>query len=103
MLPSAKPASTRRAKARSRKAALRPGTIVVTGSRLARPNFETLQPAVVINSAQIEARGFETLGQAINEQPSFGVPGASPVGGQAGSFGSGQSFVNFLGLGSSAR
>ena len=74
--------------------------IVVTGSRIARPNFETLQPTVVIDSAQIESRGFETLGQAINEQPSFGVPGASPVGGQAGSFGSGQSFVNFLGLGS---
>jgi len=74
--------------------------IVVTGSRIHRPNFETLQPAVVIDSAQIEARGFETLGQAINELPAFGVPGATPVGpGQAGSFGSGQSFVNFLGLG----
>ena len=58
--------------------------IVVTGSRIARPNFETLQPSVVIDSQQIESRGFETLGQAINEQPSFGVPGASPVGGQAG-------------------
>ena len=75
------------------------GAIVVTGSRIKRPNFETDQPVVVIDSAQIEARGFETLGQALNEQPSFGVPGASPVGGQAGSFGSGQSFVNFLGLG----
>ena len=75
-------------------------SIVVTGSRIPRPNFDTLQPAVVIDSQQIENRGFETLGQAINEQPSFGVPGASPVGAaQAGSFGSGQSFVNFLGLG----
>lgn len=74
--------------------------IVVTGSRIKRPNFETNEPVVVIDSAQIESRGFETLGQALNEQPSFGVPGASPVGGQAGSFGSGQSFVNFLGLGS---
>jgi outer membrane receptor protein involved in Fe transport len=74
--------------------------IVVTGSRIARPNYDTLQPAVVLDSQQIEARGFETLGQAINELPAFGVPGASPVGaGQAGSFGSGQSFVNFLGLG----
>jgi iron complex outermembrane recepter protein len=74
--------------------------IVVTGSRIQRPNFETLEPAVVIDSAQIEARGFETLGQAINELPAFGVPGATPVGpNQAGSFGSGQSFVNFLGLG----
>ncbi len=74
--------------------------IVITGSRISRPNFETLEPAVVLGSKEIEARGFETLGQAINEQPAFGVPGASPVGGQAGSFGSGQSFVNFLGLGS---
>jgi iron complex outermembrane receptor protein len=75
--------------------------IVVTGSRIPRPNFDTLQPSVIIDSEQIENRGFETLGQAINEQPAFGVPGASPVGaGQAGSFGSGQSFVNFLGLGS---
>lgn len=75
-------------------------TIVVTGSRIKRPNFETLQPAVVIDSELIESRGFETLGQAINEQPTFGVPGSSPVGAaQAGSFGSGQSFVNFLGLG----
>ena len=73
--------------------------LVVTGSRIPRPNFDTLQPSVIIDSEQIENRGFETLGQAINEQPSFGIPGASPVGGQAGSFGSGQSFVNFLGLG----
>jgi outer membrane receptor protein involved in Fe transport len=74
--------------------------IVVTGSRIKRPNFDTDQPIVVINSAEIESRGFETLGQAINEQPAFGVPGSSPVGAaQGGSFGSGQSFVNFLGLG----
>ena len=74
--------------------------VLVTGSRIARPNFDTDAPAVIISSEQIENRGFETLGQAINEQPAFGVPGASPVGAaQAGSFGSGQSFVNFLGLG----
>lgn len=74
--------------------------IVVTGSRIRRPNFETLQPSVVIDSAQIESRGFATIGDALNEQPSFGVPGSSPVGAnQGGSFGSGQSFVNFLGLG----
>ncbi len=75
------------------------GEIVVTGSRIARPNFDTVEPAVVVNSAQIEARGFETLGQALNELPAFGVPGNSPVGAQS-SFGAGQDFVNFLGLGS---
>lgn len=73
--------------------------ILVTGSRIARPNFDTIEPSVVVDSEQIESRGFETLGQALNEQPSFGVPGSSPVGGQS-SVGQGQSFVNFLGLGS---
>ncbi|WP_338466691.1 TonB-dependent receptor [Novosphingobium sp. ZN18A2] len=75
------------------------GMITVTGSRIARPNYDTVEPSIVISSEQIEARGFDTLGQALNEQPSFGVPGSSPVGGQS-DFGQGQSFVNFLGLGS---
>ncbi|MBV9884165.1 MAG: TonB-dependent receptor plug domain-containing protein, partial [Sphingomonadaceae bacterium] len=73
--------------------------IVVTGSRIARPNYDTVEPAVILDSQQLEDRGFETIGQALNELPSFGIPGSSPVGGQAGTFGSGQSFVNFLGLG----
>src|SRR6185437_2842459 len=47
-----------------------------------------------------EARGFQTVAQALNEQPSFGVPGASPEGFNQSSFGAGQSFVDFLGLGS---
>ena len=76
------------------------GTIVVTGSRIPRPNFDTIQPSVVIDSAAIEQRGFETVFQALNELPVFGVPGNSPVGaGQQGAFGTGQSFVNFFGLG----
>ena len=72
--------------------------IVVTGSRISRPNFDTVEPSVVLSGEQIETRGQETLGQALNELPAFGVPGSSPVGGQS-SFGPGQSFVNFLGLG----
>src|SRR3546814_1979055 len=63
--------------------------IIVTGSRIARANLDTVEPSVVVSSEDIEARGFETLGQALNEQPSFGVPGSSPVGGQSG-FGQGQ-------------
>ncbi|MGR4891433.1 TonB-dependent receptor domain-containing protein [Sphingopyxis sp. LARHCG72] len=75
-------------------------TIIVTGSRISRPNFDTVEPSVVISADQIESRGFETLGQALNELPAFGVPGSSPVGAAQSSFGPGQSFVNFLGLGS---
>jgi outer membrane receptor protein involved in Fe transport len=79
----------------------REGTIVVTGSRIPKPNFDTVEPSVVVTSAQIEARGFNTAAEALNELPTFGVPGNSPVGAsQSGEFGTGQSFVNFLGLGS---
>ena len=34
--------------------------IVVTGSRIPRPNFETVQPSTVLNSQAIEQRGFVT-------------------------------------------
>ena len=77
------------------------GSIVVTGSRIPKPNFDTVQPSVVLNSAAIEQRGLTNAADALNELPQFGVPGSSPVGAaQGGAFGSGQSFVNFLGLGS---
>ncbi|MBO9712876.1 TonB-dependent receptor [Sphingomonas sp.] len=75
------------------------GAIVVTGSRIRRANFDTVEPSVVLSSDDIERRGFTTLGQALNELPAFGVPGSSPVGGGQSPFGPGQSFVNFLGLG----
>ena len=73
--------------------------IIVTGSRIARSRNDTVEPVQTLSSAQIEARGFNTLGQALNELPSFGVADSSPVGTQS-SFGPGQSFVNFFGLGS---
>lgn len=74
--------------------------IVVTGSRIARRGIETSSPLEVVTSATLDARGFETVAQALNELPTFGVPGASPVGFNQSGFGAGQSFVNFLGLGS---
>ena len=73
--------------------------IVVTGSRIVRNGADTVQPVQVISSHDIESRGFTTLGQALSEQPAFGVADSSPVGTQS-SFGPGQSFVNFFGLGS---
>ena len=74
--------------------------IVVTGSRIARRGIETSSPLQVIDSKQLDARGYETVAQALNELPTFGVPGASPVGFNQSGFGAGQSFVDFLGLGS---
>ena len=76
------------------------GSIIVTGSRIPRANFDTIQPAVVLGGEQIEQRGYTNLADALEELPAFGVPGSSPVGaGQGGAFGSGQNFVNFFGLG----
>lgn len=74
--------------------------ILVTGSRIARKGLETASPIEVIDSKQLDARGYETIAQALNELPTFGVPGASPVGFNQSGFGAGQSFVDFLGLGS---
>lgn len=75
------------------------GDIIVTGSRIARRATDTVEPVLVLDSKAIESRGFSTLGQALSEQPAFGVADSSPVGAQS-SFGPGQSFVNFFGLGS---
>lgn len=74
--------------------------IVVTGSRISHREIEAASPLQVIDDKQLDARGFQTVAQALNELPTFGVPGASPVGFNQSGFGAGQSFVNFLGLGS---
>jgi outer membrane receptor for ferrienterochelin and colicin len=73
--------------------------IVVTASRLARAGFDTIQPALVVNSKEIQRRGYTNIGQALQELPAFGVAGNSAVGSQT-SFGAGQTFVDFFGLGS---
>ena len=73
--------------------------IIVTGSRIPRAGFDTVEPATVLGAAQIEARGYTNIGQALSELPAFGVPGSSPVGAQS-NFGAGQSFVDFFSLGS---
>lgn len=73
--------------------------IVVTGSRIARPELATTQPTTVIGAQQIEARGYTNVTQALQELPAFGPPGNSGVGAQS-SFGPAQSFVDFYGLGS---
>lgn len=74
--------------------------IVVTGSRIPRPNLETGQPTFTVDSQVIENRGYANIADALQELPQFGVPGSSRAGNaQAGAFGSGQSFINFFGLG----
>ncbi len=73
--------------------------IITTGSRIPRAGFDTLMPAIVLDSEFIQERGFTDIASALNEIPAFGVPGNSTQRNQS-SFSVGQNFVNFFGLGS---
>lgn len=72
--------------------------IIVTGSRIPRAEFESLQPASVIDRSALDLRAVTNVADAINEQVGFTVPGNSPIGLQGGAT-LGQNFVDFLGLG----
>jgi outer membrane receptor protein involved in Fe transport len=73
--------------------------VIVTGSRIYRSGFTTMQPVTVIESEFLEDRGASNLADIINELPAFGLPGNSTQGTQ-GLTGIGAEFVNFFGLGS---
>lgn len=72
--------------------------IVVTGSRIKRAGFDTLQPAVNLGSDFIDERGFANVADALNEIPAFGQP-TDGAGGQS-QQNLGQNFANAFGLGS---
>ncbi|HEX5182256.1 MAG TPA: TonB-dependent receptor [Allosphingosinicella sp.] len=74
--------------------------IVVTGTRIKRPGFDTLEAAFVTDANQIERRGYTSVAQALNETPGFVPSGVDPVGTGQGTFNAGQSFADFFGLGS---
>jgi iron complex outermembrane recepter protein len=73
--------------------------VTVTGSRIRRVVFDTLQPTLVLDRRSIEDQALVSIADAFAGLPAFGLPGNSPIGGQSG-VAVGQSFVNFLGLGS---
>ena len=72
--------------------------VVVTGSRIIRAGYDTLEPASVVTAEYIESRGLTNVADALNETPGFGA-GVTPEGGQS-TFGPGLNFVNRFGLGS---
>ncbi len=78
------------------------GDIVVTGSRIRRSGYDTVQPTTVLSAVTIEQRAANSIGEVLNELPGFGVPGQTPIGSSnsGGRVTTGQSFVNFFGLGS---
>jgi outer membrane receptor protein involved in Fe transport len=76
------------------------GEVVVTGTRIKRPGFDTLEAALSTSSKEIEQRGYDNIADALQDTPGFGIPGSSALAdGQArGTIA--QSYANFLGLGS---
>jgi len=73
--------------------------VVVTGSRIARPDLDRLEPTQIVSSATFDDRGYLDVGQALSELPAFSVMPSSAANTQAG-FGIAQSFVDLYGLGS---
>jgi iron complex outermembrane recepter protein len=74
--------------------------VVVTGSRIARPEFDNLQPTVTIDSKFLDQRGSLDIGQALSELPAFAIQPSSAANAPQGTFGIAQSFVDLYGLGS---
>ncbi|PAX08809.1 TonB-dependent receptor domain-containing protein [Sphingomonas lenta] len=76
--------------------------VIVTGSRIPRPETSGVLPGVQVDSVQIQTRGFTNALEVVNDIPLVG-PGASPLtgnnGGQAASLGAG--FIDLLDLGTS--
>ncbi|HEY8003062.1 MAG TPA: hypothetical protein VIE16_02475, partial [Phenylobacterium sp.] len=48
--------------------------IVVTGSRIPRPDLTSVQPIQVITSETMDRKGFTNIADALNEMPSAGIP-----------------------------
>lgn len=72
--------------------------IVVTGSRIPRAGFDTLQPAQTVSSRLLEDRGAINAADALNQLSAFGTPGSNNSGQQSGA-NVGQQFVNLYNLG----
>lgn len=71
--------------------------VTVTGSRVFRAGFDTLEPATVVTRENIESSGVTNVADALRI-PGFGT-GITPEANQS-SFGVGVNFVNRFGLGS---
>lgn len=91
-------ASAQNAQAPTVQAETKLDTVTVTGSRIPRAGFDTLEPATMIGEIYVESRGITNVADALNEIPGFGQ-GASPEGGQS-NFGVGANYLDRFDLGS---
>ena len=54
--------------------------VIVTGSRIARDEYTLTQGLLTFGEEEIRDRGFDNVAQALNDNPSFGIPGSDNVG-----------------------
>ncbi|MGE4430550.1 MAG: TonB-dependent receptor plug domain-containing protein [Sphingobium sp.] len=73
--------------------------IVVTGSRIARPELESSTPIQVLNSESLLNQGQQNVSDILNELPSVGTPGISRTNSNFATSGNGISTVNLRNLG----
>ena len=70
--------------------------VVVTGSRIRRPDLDTVFPTTIIGAEDLDKSAFTNIADALTEIPAFGG-GIDPNGNQGANVGS--NFVDFLDLG----
>ena len=70
--------------------------IVITGSRIRRPDIASVFPTTVVSAETLEKRAFTNIADALTEIPAFGG-GIDPNGNQGANIGA--NFVDFLNLG----
>jgi iron complex outermembrane recepter protein len=75
------------------------GDIVVTGSRIARPDLEASTPVQVVTSEAISSQGSANISDILNELPAVGI-GTSRTNTNFSTSGNGQATVNLRSLGS---
>lgn len=74
--------------------------IVVTGSRIERAGFDTLQSTTVNDREEIARRAYTNAIEALQDTPGFAPAANSQIGASQGNLGVAQSYSNYLGLGS---
>lgn len=74
--------------------------IIVTGSRIERTGFDTLQAASTTDAAEIQRRSYTNALEALQDTPGFAPAASSQLGTAQGNLGIAQSFADFFGLGS---
>ncbi len=74
-------------------------TIVVTGSRIRRPDLESASPVAVVDSQQIQSQGIVNTQDLLQKLPQVGIPGLSRTNSNFATSGNGVATINLRNLG----